>query len=226
MVDTTYQVETPEGLHLEFALAGPIIRGVAWFIDALIRIGVVMAAFFVLAYLGEMGLGLGLLIWFLIEWFYPVLFEVFRHGATPGKSAMGLQVIQDDGTPVHWGPSLIRNLLRAADFLPALYTFGVACMLIDRQFRRFGDLAAGTLVVHRQRLHQVRSVPSETPQAPVTPLTAADQRAIISFAERVPMWSDERACELAEILEPITHRRGEAAVRHIVGVANYLIGRR
>src|SRR5438874_1705011 len=71
-----------------------------------------------------------------------------RGGATPGKKAMGLQVVMDSGLPVTPAASLVRNLMRAADFMPAGYAFGFACMLLRADFKRIGDLAAGTLVVY------------------------------------------------------------------------------
>ncbi len=58
--------------------------------------------------LGDLGLGIYLLLFFSLLWFYPVAFEVWRRGATPGKSALGLQVVHDDGTPVGLPASLLR----------------------------------------------------------------------------------------------------------------------
>ena len=45
---------------------------------------------------GKLGQGMLLITVFLLEWFYPVLFEVYRNGATPGKQALNLAVVQDD----------------------------------------------------------------------------------------------------------------------------------
>ena len=36
----------------------------------------------------------------------------------------------------------------------------------------------------------------------------------------------ERQAELAGLLEPVTGARGEPAVRSVLGLANYLLGRR
>ena len=66
---------------------------------------------------------------FLLEWFYPVFFEVYRNGATPGKQALNLAVVQDDGIPVGWSASMVRNLLRTADLLPFLYGCGLLSMM-------------------------------------------------------------------------------------------------
>jgi uncharacterized RDD family membrane protein YckC len=90
---------------------------------------------------------MGLVI-FLFYWGYYVFFEMLWNGQTPGKRWTGLRVIRADGTPITLSESLIRNLTRLVDFLPAAYGVGIITMFIDKQSRRLGDLAAGTLVVH------------------------------------------------------------------------------
>ncbi|HEY3475334.1 MAG TPA: RDD family protein, partial [Anaerolineales bacterium] len=80
-------------------------------------------------------------------WGYYIFFEMLWNGQSPGKRWVGLRVIRADGTPITLSESLIRNLARLVDFLPAAYGIGVVTMFIDRQSRRLGDLAAGTLVV-------------------------------------------------------------------------------
>ncbi len=90
-----------------------------------------------------------LIVAFLLEWLYPVAFELTRWGATPGKRALGLKVVMDNGLPVTPAASLTRNLLRVADFLPFLYGFATVCLLTRRDFKRLGDLAAATLVVYQ-----------------------------------------------------------------------------
>jgi uncharacterized RDD family membrane protein YckC len=80
-------------------------------------------------------------------WGYYIFFEMLWNGQSPGKRWVGLRVIRTDGTPITLSESLIRNLVRIIDFLPAAYGVGVVTMFIDKQSRRLGDLAAGTLVV-------------------------------------------------------------------------------
>uniref|UniRef100_UPI0025F2F3AC RDD family protein n=1 Tax=uncultured Thiodictyon sp. TaxID=1846217 RepID=UPI0025F2F3AC len=148
-LDTIRLNETPEGVDLGLRVAGPAPRALALAADGAIRL-VILLALSPLAALSGLGLGLSLIAVFLLEWLYPVTFEVLS-GATPGKRAMGLMVVHDDGTPVGLPASLIRNLLRVVDFFPLFYGVGLVCTLVDRDFRRLGDLAAGTLVVHAQR---------------------------------------------------------------------------
>ena len=90
-----------------------------------------------------------LILFFALEWLYPVAFELSRWGATPGKRVMGLKVVMDSGLPITPAASFTRNLLRVADFLPMLYGFALASMLIRKDFKRLGDIAAATLVVYR-----------------------------------------------------------------------------
>ncbi|WP_428624089.1 RDD family protein [Sedimenticola sp.] len=221
MLDTTRSYETPEGIALGIRIAGPVVRACAWAIDMLIRIGLYLAIAIPFSFLGGLGFGLSLVVFFLIEWFYPVFFEL-RQGATPGKKAMGLEVIQDNGTPVSWSASLIRNLLRAADFLPFLYAAGLVSMLLSRNFQRLGDLAAGTLVVYRDKSSVRHELPDVAPVHPPHPLTREEQRTLLTFAERTPLLTGERRIELAEILSDLTGQRGEAAVTALHAYASWL----
>ena len=226
MLDTAYAIQTPEGVGLELSTAGVVVRFLAWNVDLLIRVAFYLVTGMVLSNLGEFGLGLYLMALFLIEWFYPVLFEVFNQGQTPGKKAFRLRVLQDDGVPVSWSASLIRNLLRVVDFLPVAYGFGLVCMLLNRDFKRLGDLAAGTVVVYAQRPVTAAELPDTRSTPPPTRLRLAEQRAVLNFAERASGLSQERAEELADIVEPLTGCRGEAGKRRLFEYANWLQGRR
>ena len=226
MLDTTRTVETPEGVELGLRLAGPAVRVYAWAIDLAIRIGVYMVMSIPLALLGEVGMGLYLVLVFLVEWFYPVYFEVSRDGATPGKRRLGIRVLHDDGTPVSWGSSMVRNLVRFADFLPMAYGFGLASMLIHPDFKRLGDLAAGTLVVHRVDEGLPASIPEAPPRPPGAVLTLPEQRAILEFAERQTTWSAQRSAELATLARPLTGLTGYSGHAVLLGIANWLVGRR
>ncbi|MGB5737287.1 MAG: RDD family protein [Thiohalocapsa sp.] len=204
-------------------LAGPIPRAAAQAIDWLLRL-VLYLVLAPLAAFSGVGVGLMLLGLFLVEWFYPVWFEL-RSGATPGKKAMGLLVVHDDGTPVGPSASLIRNLLRALDFLPLLYATGLISMLIDRDFRRLGDLAGGTLVIYADGRATDRCIPKHPPRALTGRLDTDMQQAILDFAERSPRLSPARCAELAELAtgrRDGQDRRGEAAVADLLGIASWI----
>lgn len=228
MLDTTKSIETPEGIELVLRPAGPVPRALAWALDMALRFVLYMGLLMVLAPFGGTGMGIFLVAMFLLEWLYPVLFEVLWKGQTPGKRALGLRVLRSDGTPVGWGASLLRSLLMTADFLPAGYAAGLASMLLQRDCRRLGDLAAGTLVVYAEeridRMAMARD--SVTPEPPVVPLQLDEQQAIATFGERIGMLSPERAQELADLLEPLTGARGAAAVARLRGIAAFVTGGR
>ncbi len=228
MIDTVRTVETPEGIALELRPAGPVARGLAWMVDMAIRLAIYTAAGMVLAFFGKAGIGLLAILVFLLEWFYPVLFELLWEGRTPGKRALGLQVLMEDGRPEGWGPAMLRSLLMFVDFLPGFYGAGLIAMLCGKEGRRIGDLAAGTVVVHGLARPSTKSVaPSAAwPSLPPVPLALDEQRALAAFAERVPTLTAERAQELADILQPLTGQQGAEGVLRLQSIAAGIRGER
>lgn len=221
MLDTTYKIATPEGVELKLPVAGLGSRSLAWLIDALIKSVALSVAAGILQFAGAFGLGLRLIGAFLVLWFYNVLFEVLNHGATPGKKALGLRVMNANGTPVGWTGSLIRNLIRFVDSLPGCYAFGCVSVLLSRNFQRLGDLAAGTIVVHHAKnVTQVRAKDADVIDVAV-PLSPDEQQAIISFGERAPSLNKERAEELAGLIRPILP---DVDATRLQGHANWLAG--
>jgi uncharacterized RDD family membrane protein YckC len=226
MIDTLCAVETPEGVELEFSPAGPVPRALAWLADAGIRAALYLTLATLLHGLGELGTGLLLIFLFLLEWFYPVAFEVLARGQTPGKKLMGLRVLRADGAPVGWSRSTARSLLAFADFLPFGFAAGLTSVLVSRRSQRLGDLAAGTVVVHLAPAPRaVQPAPGASEAlAPPFPLSLPEQRAIMGFAERAPGLTPERARELADLLEPLTGAEGDEGVRRLRAMARGLRG--
>ena len=202
--DTAYCVETPEGIDIEVQLAGPIPRILAYGIDLLIRIAVLLVISIILAFLGRMGAGIFLVISFLMEWFYPVFFEVYKQGQTPGKKRLGLVVVHEDLTPIAWGASMTRNLLRTADFLPFAYIFGLVSMCSGKRFQRLGDIAAGSLVIHQSVTEHNDTLPKLSPIVSPVALELEDQVAIINFVRRHDRLTTARKQELAKIVHAVT----------------------
>lgn len=227
MLDTRHAVATPEGVDLMLVPAGAVARGSAFLIDLVIRMALMGMVAMALGMLGTLGWGLFLLLAFLVEWFYPVAFELLNHGATPGKKSMGLCVVESDGRPVGFSASIIRNLLRTADFLPLLFGFGLLFMLFHPRFQRLGDLAAGTLVVWAPLTLKAPTLPEAPVAAPPVRLRLTEQQALIAFAERSTRLSPERQQELAELLPALTQSASPAAgVKKLQGMARWLAGER
>lgn len=222
MIDDRQPLRTPEGATLSLVPAGPLPRAAAFFIDLMIRAPVYLLALVVSLFSGGFGTGLMLIVVFLLEWFYPVVFEVLRFGQTPGKKRLGLAVTHRDGTPVTLNGSLIRNLVRQADFFPMLYLTGFITMLCNRRFQRLGDLAGNTLVVYVGHERPVHPVPSHASAAPDWPATLDDQQTLLALAERRDSLSPARRQELAAFGWPeLTPAEAE---QRALAVARFLRG--
>ncbi|MFC3650452.1 RDD family protein [Dyella humi] len=225
MLDTVREIETPEGVGLRLRAAGSFGRAQAWLLDFFLRAMVFFTALGIFAALGRGGMGLASLLLFSLTWVYNVVCEVWFHGQTIGKRALGLRVVSADGTPITLMPSIVRNLLRVVDALPGIYGVGLICSMIDPSARRIGDIVAGTLVVHANDLPAGSKVPVVPAQPLPLPLDQNEQAAVIEFAERSPLLTVQRQEELADILSPLTGREGTAAVTQITAYANGLLGR-
>lgn len=164
-------------MRLDYEVAGPGSRFIATLVDSLVfsiaLMVLLIAAVFVIGFAGTAQdfanimpirstprgaptIDYGSAAWivaivfaisFALTWGYFVLFEMLWSGQTPGKRIAGLRVVGQDGYPVTFAASLIRNVVRLIDILPMYYGIGLLVMLIDSRSRRLGDLAAGTLVV-------------------------------------------------------------------------------
>ncbi|KPC27985.1 RDD-like protein domain-containing protein [Pseudomonas syringae pv. cilantro] len=223
-LDTRIEIETPEGIDILLRPAGLVSRALAFGIDLAIRAGVIGLLFMLLQLFDKLGMGLAAIAIFLVNWWYMVLFEVLNQGRTPGKRMLGLRVVHDDGTPVDWSSSVIRNLLRFVDMLPLGYSLGAISCLNHPLFKRLGDLAAGTLVIYSDRPAQRPVVPPAEPVIVPFALRLDEQRAVLSLAERQGELSSARAQELAAILAEPLRIPADQAVLHVNGIARSLLG--
>ncbi len=225
LLDTRIEIETPEGIRLHLLPAGMAPRAIAWVLDLLLRLVVLWLLGMALLLMGRVGSGLHMIAMFALMWLYPVLFELFWRGQTPGKKLLGLRVVHADGTPVGWAASATRNLLRTFDMLPFGYAVGVVTSLLDGRSRRLGDMAAGTLVVHvpaPPRTHAAIPAPAVDPP----PLQRPEREALIEFGERHAQLSPERQLELAGLLQPLSGQSGAAGLQQVLGMAAALTGQR
>lgn len=229
-LDTVVAVETPEGIVLELRPAGLIVRFYAFALDWSIRLSFLYAIAMVTAFMGGLGMALWLILVFACEWLYPIIFELRRSGATPGKRVFKLKVVMDNGLPVTPAASITRNLLRAADFLPFGFGFAIVSMLLRRDYKRLGDIAAATLVVHEQRPAAQGVLAADVPPlTPVIALAPRTQAALVALAARAPRLTEERVDELAAIAAAVSgdaSRSGPRVTRRVLGVAQWALGRR
>jgi uncharacterized RDD family membrane protein YckC len=166
MSQPDYLISTPENVDLHLELAGMGNRIMACLIDTTLTysLALLVAVICMMAVMGVDFLpagssvraivvysliGIGILLALFIIFGYYIFFEGMWHGQTPGKRMTHIRVIEQNGQPASWSAVIIRNLLRVIDVGFAL--IGLVSMLIDRNERRLGDLAAGTMVI-RERL--------------------------------------------------------------------------
>jgi uncharacterized RDD family membrane protein YckC len=158
-----YTVRTPEMVDFSFQLAGPGSRFLAWLIDTLIVFLILFVVAVLLFFLGILSSLVGglsaflfsvaifLVLKFIVTTFYSVYFEVRWNGQTPGKRALNLRVLGENGTRLNMTQAMIRNLLRALDSMPLFsYVPGLISMAVTEHSQRIGDVLAGTVVIREE----------------------------------------------------------------------------
>ena len=227
MLDTAHEVYTPEGVALRLPAAGPVPRALAWGIDFCIRMALLMVCSMVFGLLGSAGMGFYLVCMFIVVWLYPIVCEGMFDGQTPGKRVLHLRVISRNGAPVGWLATCVRNLMRTVDMLPFGYACGLLSGLLDPCGRRLGDLVAGTVVVHvPQHRSSIQLLVDLQVTRPLQPLLPSEQAAVVAFAERAGQLTPERRIELADIASVATGATGAAGVQQLLGISNWLLGKR
>ena len=147
-----------EAVEVELPVARLATRAAAVAIDALIQIILLIALNILLSAAAaraniavQATLAILLLVFVFLVW--PVAFETFSRGRSPGKFALGLRVVRDDGGPIRFRHALTRGLIGVAIewpgllALPLTWIFGSAFILFSARAKRLGDLAAGTIVL-------------------------------------------------------------------------------
>jgi uncharacterized RDD family membrane protein YckC len=97
---------------------------------------------------------------------YPIIWETTTRGRSPGKFALGLRVVSDDGGPERFRQALVRGLATIVDFwlVPFIGVPALISSLLSDKGKRLGDIFAGTFVI-QQRLpaRRTAATPTATP---------------------------------------------------------------
>jgi len=155
------RIETPEKIRFKYRIAQTGTRAGAVLLDLLIQAGFLLIWGLLIllvqggAYFSEMAEEMdsslittfSLLILFFLQWGYFSFFEIVMNGQTPGKKALKIFVIRNNGEKLDKTSVLLRNLLRVVDAFPLVYIVGGLVSVVDKQSRRLGDLLGETLVV-------------------------------------------------------------------------------
>ena len=225
-LDTLQELELADGVEIRLRIAGPLLRGVALLIDIIVMWLLLILArqvrnMLMSVFGWSVGNGVESLLGFLIVWFYFSLQESGRRGATLGKRAMGLRVVQSSGTRIEQSQALVRGFIR---FVDLLVPFAALVPFFNRKFQRLGDLVAGTVVVYsREMVEPVIPGPSPLTAVPVpVPLTREETVMLLKFRDRSGSWSEGRRMELVDHLKPLTGRQGVENVGTVLGMARWL----
>ena len=98
---------------------------------------------------------------------YPIIWETTTRGRSPGKFALGLRVVSDDGGPVRFRQALVRGLATIVDFwlVPFIGVPALISSLLSDKGKRLGDIFAGTFVI-QQRLPARRAAATPAVMSP------------------------------------------------------------
>jgi uncharacterized RDD family membrane protein YckC len=168
-------ISTPERVTFEYEVAGIGSRFLAQFVDVAIIFAIEVVILVAAAALGGILSSLqvfglvAIILTFLLIAGYFLVSEAAWNGQTVGKRYVRLRVVGDHGEPLTLGQAAIRNLVRIVDFLPVLYAVGIVAMFSNRQAKRLGDFAAGTLVVRDRRRISLDDLASLKPTAASEP---------------------------------------------------------
>jgi uncharacterized RDD family membrane protein YckC len=184
------EIVTPEGVPIPVELAHYGERVSAFLLDWVLWTVATLAIYVpIILSIGKAGsvllaISVALFIGFLIRNLYFVFFEIAWRGATPGKRAVGLRVIDRHGGPLLPTAVIARNLTREVEmFLPfgillsaggganweqlslAIWMLFFAVLpAINRDGMRGGDLIAGTMVIALPKRALSRDLVEDTTQ--------------------------------------------------------------
>ena len=151
------QFVTGEAVALDLRPAALPSRLVAGLIDATAQAGLLAVLLLLVGAVNQVASGAAIAALVVIVLLgvlagYPILFETLWRGRTPGKAAMGLRVVRDDGGPVTFRQALVRGLTGMFVERPGVTLFAgaVVCSLLNSRSKRIGDVLAGTVVLRER----------------------------------------------------------------------------
>lgn len=148
---THLRIRTPEGVEFSMPLAGPLSRALAYLVDlSVLLVGMALLSL-VMGLLRLISADVSQALLVLSVFLFPILYGVgcewLWRGQTLGKRLLHLRVVDAEGLRLRPSQVILRNLLRAVDFLPLFYLVGGATCLLSPRGQRLGDIAARTVVV-------------------------------------------------------------------------------
>jgi len=81
---------------------------------------------------------------------YPTIFETTTRGRSPGKLALGLRVVSENGGPERFRQALMRGLAAVVEIWLLEGSPALICSLLSAKGKRLGDVFAGTVVIQER----------------------------------------------------------------------------
>lgn len=167
------EVVTGEAVVLEVPCARFLSRLLALALDMFIQVVLLFILFVIVGLAitgdhvnGATGGAIALTVSILIVVGYPVIWETLTRGGSPGKFALGLRVVSDDGGPERFRQALVRGLAAVVEIWLLLGFPALVSSLLSARGKRLGDHFAGTFAV-QLRLPAARAgaaLPAVSPQ--------------------------------------------------------------
>lgn len=234
--EETLIIETPERVHLAFALASIGNRFLAAAIDHAIQytsIAIVIWIFLSIANINLFGsadpgsrsvgdlpnwtIAVMIICLFLLFTGYFAVFEWLWDGQTPGKRLLKLRVIREDGRPITLWEAVARNLLRIFDSVPGffipIYSIGLIVIFLNGRDQRVGDIFAGTVVI-RERSDEAPTF-ADVFSNPVSDAAFRRVRARTQFDADIDLVSEREI----EVVESFLRRRWDLTDRQRIWMA-------
>lgn len=149
--EQTLTIDSGQGIDLNYEIAGVGARAYAftidWHIRVLIAIGWILILLLVRFYVSVSPLLIFLPAAAVYLLYHPLI-ELLLKGSTPGKKRAGVRILSQEGVPPSVLQVLVRNIFRLIDSLPLFYGVGIVTCVCNRTAQRFGDMAAGTVLVY------------------------------------------------------------------------------
>lgn len=162
----TIKITTPENIEVEYTLAALGSRTAAAAIDSLIQLALMGIIIITILLLGltleelydkytSWAVAISLLLVFIINYGYFIIFEMTMNGKTPGKKLFGIRTIRANGQPIAFKQSIIRNLFRV---IVDIYGVGIALIFFTNHHKRLGDYLASTIVVLEEKREEIYNI--------------------------------------------------------------------
>ncbi len=110
----------------------------------------------IIAFMDENNQSLSMMIVFVLVFFALVValifYEVYfikKQGATPGKKAVGIKVVKEDGSEISWGDSIVRYLIKSLGTNIYVLYLGSLWIIWDKKKQGWHDKAARTVVINK-----------------------------------------------------------------------------